>query len=332
MNVSFIGLRGHYGYALDSLAEMPRVTVTGVCAGCDDDVSPLVEACEKLRQTPQIFADWRAMLDRASPDVLVVAGPFEKHAEICAEAFGRGVHVFCEKPVAMTLDELAMLRAAHAASGVHFAGMMGMRYAPAFYAARVAVVAGAVGQVRLINTRKSYKLGERAEFYRHRDTYGGTIPWVGSHAIDWIHWFAQRPFETVFAAHSPAHNRGHGELETSALCQFTLADDILASASIDYYRPDGAPSHGDDRIRVVGTDGVIEVADGKITLIGRAGVDVLRAHRDRWIFEDFVNHVEGRGEALIGPADTFAVTEACLLARQSADEGRVVSFASEGGS
>ncbi len=332
MKVCFIGVRGHTGYVLDSLAEMPRVAVTGVCAGCDDDVSPLVEACQTLGQAPQIFADWRRMLDRAEPDVLVVAGPFEKHAEICAEAFGRGLHVFCEKPVAMTLKELAMLRAAHAASGVHFAAMMGMRYDPAFYAAHVAVVAGAVGQIRLINTRKSYKLGQRAEFYRHRDTYGGTIPWVGSHAIDWIHWFAGRPFESVYATHSTAHNRDHGELETSALCQFTLADDIVASASIDYYRPDGAPSHGDDRIRVAGTDGVIEVVDGQITLIGADGAEILRPHRDRWIFEDFVNQVEGRGPALIGPADTVAVAEACLLARQSADEGRVISFDREGGS
>ena len=44
---------------------------------------------------------------------------------------------------------------------------------------------------------------------------------------------------------------------------------------------------------------------------------------------DFVAGIEG-GECLISAADTLAVTEACLLARQSADEGRPVTFGERG--
>jgi predicted dehydrogenase len=132
----------------------------------------------------------------------------------------------------------------------------------------------------------------------------------------------------VYAAHSTAHNRGHGDLEVSALCQVTLADEIFASASIDYLRPGSAPTHGDDRVRGVGTEGVIEVAQGAVTLInGEAeGVQHLTPHCDRQIFRDFVVRVTEGRPALIGPEDAFAVTRACLLARQSADEGRVIDF------
>ncbi len=180
-----------------------------------------------------------------------------------------------------------------------------------------------------MDARKSYKLGRRDAFYRSRATYPGTIPWVGSHAIDWIRWFADSEFETVFATQSAQHNRGCGELETAALCQFTLAGEVLASVSIDYFRPRGAATHGDDRIRVVGTEGVIEVSGGKVLLIDDDGERELAAECDRQIFRDFVAGVEG-GECLISAADTLAVTEACLLARQSADEGRLVTFGERG--
>jgi hypothetical protein len=47
---------------------------------------------------------------------------------------------------------------------------------------------------------------------------------------------------------------------------------------------------------------------------------------DKQIFQDFVTHIETDAPALLDAQDTFDVTEACLLARQSADEGRIVKF------
>jgi len=325
-----IGVRGHYGYVLEGLSALPQVQVVGISAGADgDDIAPLVEWCQANGHAARVFDDYREMLDAARPDVVVVAGPFERTAEMCIEAFARGVHVFCEKPVAVTLGQLDRLTAAHRQSGVHFAAMMGLRYAPAFYTAWRAVRDGAIGQVRLVNARKSYKLGRRAAFYHSRQSYPGTIPWVGSHAIDWIRWLTGGRFQTVYATHSRRHNRDHGEMEASALCHFTLSGEVLASVSIDYFRPQGAATHGDDRVRAVGTEGVIEVSGGKVLLIDGEGQRELPAQCDRQIFQDFVAGIEG-GECLISAADTLAVTEACLLARQSADEGRIVVFGERG--
>jgi predicted dehydrogenase len=334
MKLCMVGVRGHMGYVFDGLRLMPHVELAGVSAGAaGDDVSVLTGPAEAMGRAPKVFDDVRAMLDACQPDVLAVAGPFEDHAATCAEAFGRGIHVFCEKPVALSLDELAMLKAAHADSGVHFASMMGLRYDPAFFAAHNEVIRGIIGEVRLIEARKSYKLGERAAFYRQRSTYGGTIPWVGSHAVDWVHWFTGgAAFESVYATHSAAHNRGHGELEISALCHFTLADDIFASVAIDYLRPESAATHGDDRIRVVGTKGLVEVADGRarMTEITWDSEVLLPNYCNCQIFADFVAAAEGVHDPLITPAETFAVTEACLRARQSADEDRVVRFDEDG--
>ena len=327
MKICMIGLRGHNGYVFDGLDG--DAEIVGVASGTRaDDVAPLVASCRDKGSAPRAFEDWRAMLDELRPDVVTIAGPFDLHAEMAVEALRRGIHVFCEKPAATTLADLATLAEGHAASAASLSAMMGLRHDPAFYTAWQAVRQGAVGRVRLISARKSYKLGERRDYYKSRDASGGTIPWVGSHAVDWIAWFSGERFVSVFAAHSRQANRGHGELEMSAMCQFTLTGEVLASASIDYLRPDAAPTHGDDRIRVAGADGVVEVRGGKVYLInaGTAGEVCLSAACDRHVFRDFLAHVRGQGEPLVSGAEVLDVTRACLLARLSADEGRIVQF------
>ena len=329
MKACMIGVRGHWGYAMESLPDLPQLDVAGVSAGCaDDDPAPLVARCGEHGHSPEVFDDYRQMLDSVRPDVVAIAGPFELHAEMAVEAMQRDIHVFCEKPVAMTMDGLERLKTAHAGSSVRLAGMMGLRYEPAFYTAWRAIKDGAVGTVRMVNTRKSYKLGERPPHYRRRATYGGTIPWVGSHAIDWLMWLSGRSFVSVHAMHTTRENRDNGEMEMTALCQFSLTDDVFGSVSMDFLRPANAPTHGDDRARVAGTEGVIEVRAGSVFLVndGTDGETELPVSCDRKIFRDFVESIDGGNECLIGSDEAFELTRACLLARQSADEHRIVQF------
>lgn len=331
MKLCLIGSRGHVGYALADLPGLGHVRVEGICAGtADDGVEKLADWCAANGHTPGVHDDYREMLDSVCPDMVVVDGPFERHAEMCVECFVRGIHVFCEKPVAIELDDLARVQRAYAASSVQFAGMMGLRYEPAFYSAWLAVRDGRIGEVRMVNTRKSYRLGTRPEFYHHRSSYGGTIPWVGSHAIDWILWFAGKSCLSVNSVHSCNANRGHGDMEMTAMCQMVLDGDVFGSVSMDFLRPSNAPTHGDDRVRVAGSNGVIEVRDGRVFLIeeGAGGEVEIPAVCDRRVFADFVGQVEGKGAGLISAEETIELTRICLLARQSADEGRVVSCVS----
>ena len=248
---------------------------------------------------------------------------------MCIDAIERGVHVLTEKPAALTLDDLARLRDACARHpNVHLAGMMFSRYDPGFYTAKRLIDAGAIGDVRLIDARKSYKLGTRAAYYHDRSTYGGTIPWVGSHAIDWVMWIGGQPFERVYATHSAEHNAGIGTIELSALCHFTMPGGRFASVSIDVFRPSSAPTHGDDWLRVVGTEGVLEARSDSLTLIDAEndGSRAVPVSCDRQPLADFVNHISGAAPALIDASSTLALTDACLRARESADQRRVVEF------
>jgi predicted dehydrogenase len=322
MNVCLIGVSGHYGYALGGISADGNCEVAGVAPGSpEEDLTPLVNRLRSQGRNPVCFDDYRRMLEELRPDVAVVNCHFADHARVGIEVLKSGCHLFIEKPVAVTEEQLKALRQAYLESGRHLAAMHGLRYHPAFYTAWKAVRNGAVGEIRLIHAQKSYRLGSRPDFYRKRERYGGTIPWVGSHAIDWIRWFSGKTFDSVYASHSKRFNREHGDLEVSALCHFVLEDEVFASASIDYLRPEQAPSHGDDRIRVAGSDGILEVRDGKVWLINQEsdGVRELPLEHPGNIFADFLGQIRGEKRCLVSAEDSFYVTEICLKARESAD-------------
>jgi predicted dehydrogenase len=329
--VAMIGTRGHFKTVLREMESMPSLRLIAMAdGGGGDSLAPIEQWCREHGQAPKTFDDRRALLEMARPDVLVVCGPFEAHAAMCIDAIARGVHVITEKPAALTLAELDALSAACQRNpSVLVAGMMFSRYESGFWTAKHLIDSGAIGDVRLMNARKSYRLGKRDAHYHARETYGGTIPWVGSHAIDWVMWFAgDHAFQRVYATHSARDNGGNGTMERSAVCHFTLAGERFASVSVDVFRPENAPTHGDDWIRVVGTAGVIEARPGSVTLInaGNDGTKLVPVSCGRGFLRDFVAHVEGRGRMAIDTQATLALTRACLLARQSADESRVIEF------
>jgi predicted dehydrogenase len=234
--------------------------------------------------------------------------------------------VFSEKPAATTLDNLTELKKAYAESGKIYSSMMALRFAPGFIAAKEFADAGGIGEIRLVHAQKSYKLGTRGDMYKNKKLYGGTIPWVGSHAVDWIYYFTKKKFANVFAAQSRIANCGHGDLEMTAACNFVLEDEIIATANIDYLRPDGARTHGDDRIRIVGTLGIVEVRDGEAFAIANSGERKLPNTKETHIFDEFIKAVKGEKNELPKAEDAFYVTEVCLKARLSAETGGIIEI------
>ena len=333
MKLGLVGARGHWNYVFEALPKLPHVQVVAICPGyAGEDVTCLEHAAGKHGAPPRSYQDFPSLLAGASVDALSICGPFERHASMCMAAFKRGIHVFCEKPAALTLEDLDQMRSVHAGSGVHFATMMGLRFDPAFMTAWQLVHDGAIGIVRLLSARKSYKLGQRPDYYRDRNIYGGTIPWVGSHAVDWIYWFSgNAAFRSVSALHSRNHNASLGDCEITAVLQFAMDQEMLATATLDYLRPTAAATHGDDHIRVAGTDGIIHVQDSAVKLLTSKGEQSIPLQESPSVFEDFVRNVEHPDQAILRSDDVWSVTEACLLARQAADEHSMIPFPSRAG-
>lgn len=322
MRIAFIGASGHTSYAVSPASRHNEWELVGVAPGSKDEtVTGLYNELKAISDKVRYYDDWRELIEVEKPNVVVNDAICGYMAEINIECLKHGISVFCEKPMATTHDELDRIEEAWRNGGGELTAMLNYRYEKPFVAAYEAVQAGRIGEVRHINAQKSYKLGTRAPYYSNRALYGGTIPWVGSHAFDWIRWFSAKPFKNIAAFHTAANNGGNGSCEAGAVCAIEMESDILATATIDYRRPSVAPTHADDRLRVVGDLGYIDIKDNIATLVTDKP-EVLETADTRDMFTDFILQIEHKGESRLSAEEALEIMHAVITARDYADTAR----------
>jgi hypothetical protein len=76
------------------------------------------------------------VIDDPQTEVVVIATPHDTHAELAVLALKAGRHVWCEKPIALTMDELDEVSRAWQGSGLQLAIGFNRRWSPAVQAAR----------------------------------------------------------------------------------------------------------------------------------------------------------------------------------------------------
>jgi predicted dehydrogenase len=91
--------------------------------------------------------DWKTLLQREDIDLIDINAPSDVHKEITIAAAQAGKHVFCEKPLALTLkDSREMLQAVEAAGIKHMVGF-NYRFAPAVMLAKKLIDEGQLGEI-----------------------------------------------------------------------------------------------------------------------------------------------------------------------------------------
>ncbi len=90
-----------------------------VVALCDVDKNHLKGAADEVEQMtgkrPQTFGDYREMIEKIKPEIVIVGTPDHWHPLNTIEALNAGAHVYVEKPVGHTIKEgRAMVNAARA--------------------------------------------------------------------------------------------------------------------------------------------------------------------------------------------------------------------------
>ena len=322
MNLVIIGASGHWHLAQSAAALDPSVRVVSIAPGRpEEDISALASAFPEAR----VHAGWRGAIADDAPDCAVVNPWFCYAAGISAACLARGLHVYSEKPLATTFADLSMLENAWRGSGKALGGMFNYRFSPWFMAMESAVAAGEIGALRQIHAQKSYRMGTRPDFYKSRATFGGIIPWVAIHAIDWAAALGGDCLWTS-AAHSTCENRNNGDMEASSAILMGMENGVIATVTADFFRPDGSARHDDDRLRLTGTRGMLEAVDGRVWLENESPRRELALPAPRSAFLAFAAAIAD------GTADAFArqalrATRIALCARQSADEqGKRVSI------
>lgn len=100
-----VGKRGNAH--LTRLVERSDVTVGAVC-----DIDPSArDAAQSAAQAddPRSYADYTELLRQEDIDAVLIATPCYLHAEMSAAALEAGKHVFCEKPLAISADQVKLV-------------------------------------------------------------------------------------------------------------------------------------------------------------------------------------------------------------------------------
>ena len=99
--VALIGSGSRGQYHIHMLREIPHAELVAIC----DDYTPNLEAAWALCPSARKYSDYRKLLEAEDIDGVIIATPLGSHARITLDALAAGKHVFCEKAMALTLDE-----------------------------------------------------------------------------------------------------------------------------------------------------------------------------------------------------------------------------------
>jgi len=112
--VGLVGCGGFGGYLLQAVHDIPGLRVVA-CA--DPDRGRALALAD--RYGAEVAAGPEELIARPDVDVVALATPPAAHADLAVAALRAGRHVFCEKPLAMSLDDAVQVTAeADRAAGV----------------------------------------------------------------------------------------------------------------------------------------------------------------------------------------------------------------------
>jgi myo-inositol 2-dehydrogenase/D-chiro-inositol 1-dehydrogenase len=187
------GLRG--SSLLRQVMEQDNVKVTGIC-----DIDP--EARDKAlsaaaRDNPKSYTDYRKVLEQKDVDAVFVATPCDLHAEMAAACLEAGKYVYCEKPLGVTPEQVALALKAARRSKVFLQIGQQLRYYPGVREAiRQVQEVKVIGQPFVIKAQRHStptppgKERQRPAWYLDVKRSGNLIVENAVHNLDVCNWVA----------------------------------------------------------------------------------------------------------------------------------------------
>ncbi|MHC0035573.1 Gfo/Idh/MocA family protein [Pseudoneobacillus sp. C159] len=236
-----------------------------------------VEEAKQLSDINNIYTDWRQMLDQEQLDLVVVASAVFLHKEMVVEAFNKGVHVLCEKPMALDQEEtMSMISARDQANRL---GLINheFRFLPARLKVKEIIESGRLGKIQHVRYLCSYPnyiglLSRSRGWLGQEDKGGGMLGAIGSHMIDSLQWWLNGKLAEVFAQlpiHVPSYTNESGELENrTADDAFQIIGTLASGTTVTLELLSAARQTANSwRLEVFGTEGTLIMLDDQKVML-----------------------------------------------------------------
>lgn len=276
--------------------------------------------------------DPRRLFDDSEIDLIVTAAIPNDRGDIAVEAMRAGKDVMTDKPGCTSLRDLERIKQAVAETGRIWSVNFSERFeVPAVAKAAELIEAGRIGRVIQTLGTGPHRLNKqlRPDWFFEPSRYGGILTDIASHQIDQFLYFTGSDDAEI--ASSTVAN--YANPETPTLEDF--GEIVLRSENghgyirVDWYTPDGLPTWGDGRLKILGTEGYVELRK-YVDIAGRPGTDHLFvvngdrveyldcASDERPYYRRLANDVRDRTETAMPQLHGFKVMELALEAQAKA--------------
>jgi len=240
---------------LPGLASRADVEVSGLCGR---DAARLAAVAAR-HHVPEIYTDHRALLSRGRLDAVVISTPNHLHREQALAAVEAGVHVICEKPLALNLAQAREMADRAREARVRTLVFFTHRTVAACEHARQLLRQGVLGRPLQVNasylTNSHLRPGKQPGWRMQRALAGtGVLGDIGSHLVDllrfWLGDFTRVSAQWLIATRERSGVATDADEQVSFLAELACGAQAVVCAS------KLAAGRGNlQRVEILGTEG-----------------------------------------------------------------------------
>jgi predicted dehydrogenase len=261
---AMIGTGNRGAYVLKGVLEQPNAKVAALC-----DIKPArldTAATSAARDNPTTYTDWRKIIDRKDIQAVFIATPPHLHSEMAIAAIQAGKHVYCEKPIGITPEQVRnVVRAARGSKTVFVAGQQ-MRSMKQLNEAVGKIRQGVIGDVIMVKAQRHSSSdldhnGSSADWYFDVNKSGGYLIEMSVHNVDACNW--------VIGSY-PVRAAGFGGIQLykndppgrnifdCGVLSYDYANGAKMSFTLNVFHPRQMPSNNQN-IYIFGTKGAVDL-------------------------------------------------------------------------
>ena len=183
VRVGLIGCGNMGSGLLRNCAQLENATAAAVA-------DPVIESAKKLADELNVpaYDDYKKMLAEENLDAVIVAVPNYLHASVSIDVAESGRHVFCEKPMAITVSDCDRVIQTAKANGVKLMIGQVLRYLPVFAKIKEIIDSGVLGEPFsiYISRLSGGSWGNPQHWRMKTETCGGILYEVSVHELDFM--------------------------------------------------------------------------------------------------------------------------------------------------
>lgn len=313
----------HFNHLIQSIPDATLVAVS--------DRFYSKEKFEKNHPGISFSNDYDELLERSDVDAVVICTPTSTHAELVSKALDSGKHIFCEKPLDLSLAVTVNLLKKAKEKDLKLMIGFNRRFDPDFSEAKKTISNGGVGSVQVVKITNRDPDLPPVGFIENS---GGMFMDFSIHDFDMARFISGKEVKEVYAKGMAFIDKRVAEAGDIDTCLITLTFEDGTWALIDNSRK--AVFGYDQRIEVFGDKGMVMVENNlynqNVVYSDSAITQALplnnfsERYNNSYLLElrSFVNALVKGGDFPIKEKDIIAATVIAYAARKSMEEKRPV--------